>query len=185
MRKLKPRQGRLLLSEPFLTDLHFKRSVILLTEHTKEGSLGFILNKPISLTLNDAVDDFPTFDAPLYLGGPVRNDSLFFIHTAGAKIPGSMKIRDGLFWGGDFEALKTLVITNKISESQVRFFVGYSGWAPDQLEYELNHQSWVVAKGEVPDIMEGESETLWKSLLQHMGTEYAILSNFPENPSLN
>ncbi|MCB0429711.1 MAG: YqgE/AlgH family protein [Flavobacteriales bacterium] len=185
MDKLEPKIGRLLLSEPFLTDLHFKRSVILLTEHNEGGSLGFVLNKPISLTINEAVDDFPTFDSNLYLGGPVRNDSLYFIHTFGDKIEGSIHIKKGLYWGGNFEQLKDYALTGQIQPHQVRFFIGYSGWGPQQLENELGHQSWVVANGRVKQIMQEPTTTLWKDLLSGMGNEYAILSNFPDNPSMN
>lgn len=185
MKKIPPKPGRLLLSEPFLTDLHFKRSVILLTEHSAEGSLGFVLNKPISLNINDAIEDFPSFDAPLYLGGPVRNDSLFFIHTLGDKLSGSVQIRPGLFRGGDFEQLQSLVLTDRISARDIRFFVGYSGWAPRQLNSELKQQSWLVAQGEINHIMQEETDNLWQLLVKEMGNEYDVLSRFPDNPSLN
>ena len=71
-RILEPAQGSLLVSEPFLADSFFKRSVVLLSEHDKKGTLGFILNKPTDVTVNQAVDNFPEFEAPLYFGGPVE-----------------------------------------------------------------------------------------------------------------
>merc|ERR1712065_46093 len=91
----------ILISEPFLLDYYFKRSVVLLCDHSDEGSFGVIMNKPLSVKLNEVVKDFPDFAAPIYLGGPVQNDSLFFLHTIGDKIEGSVEVINGLFWGGD------------------------------------------------------------------------------------
>ena len=93
MKKLmKPIQGSLLVSEPFLLDSYFKRAVVLLSEHDEKGTLGFILNKPTDVKLNDAVDDFPDFDVPLYFGGPVETDTLFYIHTIGPMLEGAKEI---------------------------------------------------------------------------------------------
>ena len=78
--KLQPESGRFLISEPFLADPNFKRTVILLTEHGEEGSVGFVLNRPTKLTINNVLEDFPDFDAPLHVGGPVQQDTLHFIH---------------------------------------------------------------------------------------------------------
>ena len=75
--------GSLLISEPLQADSFFKRSVVLVSEHDLKGTLGFILNKLTDVKLNDAVEDFPAFDAPLYFGGPVDTDTLFYIHTVG------------------------------------------------------------------------------------------------------
>ena len=88
-RIFEPAQGSLLVSEPFLADSFFKRSVVLLSEHDKKGTLGFILNKPTDVTVNQAVDNFPDFEAPLYFGGPVETDTLFYIHTLGETLKAS------------------------------------------------------------------------------------------------
>src|SRR5476651_2432719 len=101
-----PEKGKILISEPFLNDPNFKRTIILLTEHNEEGSVGFIMNKPTELSLNDAIDDFPEFDSAIYFGGPVQLNTLQFIHRAGDIIEGSIEIMPGLFWGGNFESLK-------------------------------------------------------------------------------
>ncbi|MCD4737049.1 MAG: YqgE/AlgH family protein, partial [Bacteroidales bacterium] len=78
-----PTKGKILISEPFLTDYYFKRSVVLLAEHNEDGSFGLILNKPVNLEFNDILKNFPTFHGQMFLGGPVKTDSLFFIHTLG------------------------------------------------------------------------------------------------------
>src|SRR5687768_9313951 len=124
--KAKPFKGDLLISEPFFSDPFFKRSVVLLIEHSEQGSLGFIINKPIDIKLNDALDDFPEFDAKVFFGGPVKRDNLYYIHTLGNKLEGSFEVAPGLFWGGDFEMLKELIRRHEITPDQIRFYVGYS-----------------------------------------------------------
>ena len=183
--KLKPGKGKLLISDPFLHDPSFKRSVILLIEHNQEGSVGFILNKPVDIKLNDALEEFPKFDTNLYFGGPVQKDSLYYIHTMGNSIIDSIEIYDGLYWGGNFEALKILIKTNEVKASDLRFFIGYSGWGSDQLDKELKEKSWIVAPSKTEHIMDTNPEKLWNSILKDMGKDYAMLANFPEHPSLN
>ena len=92
LNKLEPKKGRLLVAEPFMEDPNFKRSVILLTGYSQDGVFGFMLNKPIDLKINNLIKDFPTFNAPVYFGGPVQSDSLFYIHSQGEFIEESIKI---------------------------------------------------------------------------------------------
>lgn len=186
MKKLtKPIQGSLLVSEPFLLDSYFKRAVVLLSEHDENGTLGFILNKPTDVRLNDAVEDFPDFDVPLYFGGPVETDTLFYIHTLGAKLEGSKEIVSGIWWGGDYEKLKFLIDTRQIRPDQIRFYAGYSGWEPKQLDTELKEKSWLVSNSSTSFTFFDNPKTLWSQVLRSMGNEYAILANFPEDPNLN
>ncbi len=184
-KKFKPEKGRLLVSEPFLHDPFFKRSVILLTEHSDEGTVGFILNKPINVKLNEAIDDFPKFDAELYLGGPVQRDSLYYIHTLGDTIAESVEIFEGIYWGGNFEVLKVLIEANKVDPSELRFFMGYAGWDSEQLDGELKKQSWIVTNAKIKHIMDTDPSILWKDILKKLGKDYAMLANFSEYPSLN
>ena len=182
---LEPEVGRILVSEPFLLDSYFKRSVILLGEHGTEGSVGFILNKPTDLTLNDALEDFPPFDMPLYFGGPVQTDTIHFLHTLGEQLEGSKEILPGIFWGGSLETLKLLIDTNQINKEEIRFFAGYSGWEPRQLEDELKGRTWIVSNCKKNFAFSTQPEELWGEVLRTMGSQYAILANFPEDPSLN
>lgn len=180
-----PEEGKILLSEPLLMDPNFSRTVILLTEHNEEGTVGFVLNKPVDLLLNDVIEEFPKFESKLYIGGPVDNDRLYYLHTLGEKLPDSKKIMEGLYWGGDFEQLKLLIDTGQISTDEIRFFAGYSGWAKNQLVDEINEKSWIVASVNVAQIMNPDIDTLWKNLMTSLGKKYSIMSNFPEDPSLN
>jgi len=186
MKKLKkPIQGSLLISEPFLLDSYFKRAVVLLSEHDDKGTLGFILNKPTDVMLNDAVEDFPDFNVTLYFGGPVDTDTLFYVHTLGLKLEGAKEILPGLWWGGDYEQLKFLVDTKQIEKENIRFYAGYAGWEPKQLDTELKDKSWVVSDLASDFTFFDNPKTLWSQVLRSMGNEYAIIANFPEDPNLN
>ena len=182
---VKPTPGKILISEPFLLDYYFKRSVVILCDHSDEGSFGVIMNKPLSVKLNEVVKDFPDFAAPIYLGGPVQNDSLFFLHTIGDKIEGSVEVINGLFWGGDLEQIKELISLNMISPEQIRFYIGYSGWTSNQLDEELERNSWVVSIESSDYLLNTDSNLMWAKSLQKLGGSYAFWPNFPNDPGQN
>ena len=184
-RNIPPKQGRLLISEPFIFDPHFKRTVILLVEHNANGSVGFILNRPINIKVNEIVEDFPTFDAEVFLGGPVNQNNLFFFHTMGEAIEGSSEIIPGLFLGGNFSQVKELIITGKMQPHDIRFFAGYSGWEKNQLKKELKEKSWIVTKATLEQALYGRTKEFWHETLKKMGSKFAIMSNFPEDPTMN
>lgn len=185
MKRLKPHKGNFLISEPNMLDQNFKRSVILLTDHNEIESVGFILNQPTKLNVNDLIDGFPCFDAPIYIGGPVQKDTLHFIHSMGDLIDDSIHVKQNLYWSGNFQTLMKLVVEKKIFSSQIRFFAGYSGWGPGQLEKELEEQSWIVAPGDSEIVLRQHNHKLWKNFISQMDKEYAIWANMPEDPSLN
>ncbi len=182
---IKPGRGRILISEPLLMDYYFKRSVILLAEHNEEGSFGVIMNKPLSVRLNEVVKDFPHFNSEIYLGGPVQSDSLFFIHTLGEKISGSHEIIDGIYWGGEMEVVKEMISLNLINPDEIRFYIGYSGWSPNQLEEELERNSWVVSLVKANYLLKTNPGLLWKRSLEKLGEEYAMWIKYPDDPMLN
>lgn len=181
---VKPKQGIILISEPSLHDFYFRQSVILLAEHNKEGSFGIIINKPIETRLNEILKDFPDFDAPLFLGGPVKTDSLFYIHTM-EGIENSMKIMEGLYWGGDIETIREMITLHRITENDIRFFIGYAGWNPSQLAREIKEKSWILSQTNVDEIIRRNTSKLWSTHLKNMGKDYAIWANFPPDPSFN
>ena len=183
--QIKPKPGAVLISEPFLPDDNFKRSVIMLTEHNEEGSLGFILNRPLGIRVHEAVEDFPEFEAPLFLGGPVEHNTLHFLHQLGDLIEGSVQVLENLYWGGNFEELKMGIINGDIMPDDVRFFLGYSGWGPDQLDMELAERSWIVTNGISKYVFGIETDNLWQEVLKNMGGQYQLMSTFPESPLLN
>lgn len=182
----KPKKGDLLVAEPsIIGDLSFNRSIVLLTDHTEEGSIGFILNKPLDFTIRDLI---PEIDAAfkVYNGGPVEQDNLYFIHKVPHLIPNSIEISLGIFWGGDFTEVSKLITEDKINEKDIKFFLGYSGWEINQLEHELKANAWVVTKNTYEEaIIEKDCALFWKEQMVELGGNYSIWSNAPENPSYN
>ena len=185
LNSIKPQKGSLLISEPTLKDSYFNRSVVLIVEHNNDGTVGFILNKQIDIDLNSIVRDFDEIEASVFFGGPVNKDNLFFIHSFGKAIEGALQITNKLFWGGDFTMLKDILRKDKSNLQKVRFFIGYSGWDPGQLQMELDQNSWVVKSMVEDNILSSSPKNLWKDILRNMGNEVALLSFFPENPQLN
>jgi putative transcriptional regulator len=182
---ISPKQGKVLIAEPFLEDVNFSHSVVLLTEHNSEGTVGFVINNRVDLNINEVLNDFPDFNAPFSIGGPVGIDTVHFIHTLGDMVPNSMAILENLFWGGDFEELKILIKAGAVKSNQVRFFIGYSGWQPHQLEDEIEQNSWVVAELSVTEIMSYNEKSNWNQTLEKLGKKYRAWANFPSNPDLN
>ena len=179
-------KGQLLISEPsIIGDLSFNRSVILLADHDKEGSVGFIINKPLKYTINDLIPEVRA-RFKIYNGGPVEQDNLYFIHNIPDLIPNSIEISNGIYWGGDFESTKELINNGTIQKGNIRFFLGYTGWGENQLEAEMNSNSWIVTSNNYKNKIIGKSTThFWKEQIMELGGEYLIWSNAPENPYLN
>lgn len=182
---LEPQKGRVLISEPFLQDNYFKRSIVLITEHNDQGTIGFVLNKPVDVNINEVIDNFPKMDIDVLLGGPVSTNTLHYIHVLGDIIPDSIPVCGNISWGGDFEVVERLITSGNLSKGQIRFFLGYSGWSPNQLEDEIAENAWVVCEMNADEIMMPMSKHFWKKTLKRMGTKYEMWSNFPENPEMN
>lgn len=181
-----PEKGNLLIAEPsIIGDMSFNRAVILLADHNALGSVGFILNKPLDYNLKDLIDGTDS-DFTVYNGGPVEQDNLYFIHKSPDLIPNSIEISNGIFWGGDFDVVLELINTDQISEDDIRFFLGYSGWAEQQLDDELESKAWVVTENIYDkDIIAKSCHTFWRDKMLELGGNYSIWSNAPENPSYN
>ncbi|NLP57944.1 YqgE/AlgH family protein [Lutibacter sp. B1] len=185
MLELSPSKGKLLVAEPsILNDIEFNRSVIYLTEHNKDGCIGFILNKPTDYILNDLIPEI-SCDFKIYNGGPVEQENLYFIHKIPELVPNSIEIDKDIYWGGDFDALTKLLNSNSIKKTDIRFFLGYSGWSVDQLKEELNESTWIVVNNRYPNLFNIDSDDIWKNQLMAFGGEYQIWANAPKNPALN
>lgn len=181
-----PIAGRLLISEPFLADPNFRRSVILLAEHNAEGTVGFVLNHPSSLMVKDIVPELWSADFPVFFGGPVEVDTLHFIHRRPDLGLEGLQIATGLFWGGDFTLLCTLLNDNELQKEDVKIFLGYSGWSPEQLEAELLENTWMVSElNQLDTVFSHDQEAIWKEVIIDLGPKYAHISNFPIDPNLN
>jgi len=181
-----PESGRLLISEPFMLDPNFKRSVIILTEYGDEGAMGFVLNHESEYRLGDIIPDIQYAEIPVFLGGPVGNDTLHFIHCVPDKIEGGIELSEGVYWGGDFETVKDLVAKYQLADTEIKFFIGYSGWTPGQLDAEIGDDAWIVTDKYNPEILFNHTDqNLWKDVVKGLGQRYAHIANFPENPMMN
>jgi putative transcriptional regulator len=180
-----PASGILLISDPFLKDPNFMRTVVLLCEHKEEGSFGFVLNKKYENTLDELVDELPDSKMPVYYGGPVETNTLHFLHQYPDEIPGSVEILKGIYWGGDFEMLIDKIKRREVDENKIRFFIGYSGWGQGQLADELKEKSWLTAEATKKLVFHKNYNEVWKDSLKHLGGDYEIMVNFPIDPQLN
>lgn len=177
--------GILLVAEPFMEDIHFRHSVVLLCHKTADGSFGFILNKPTGIKVSDALDDFPWEEYMLYEGGPVEKDTIHFISTRGDLIQNSKKISENVYWGGDFDSLKLLIDTKQITPNDVKFFIGYSGWDAGQIEDEVEQKSWILTEAKEEFVFLKDTGKIWRDVLLSLGDNFRFIANIPENPNLN
>lgn len=183
---VEPEKGDLLISEPFLPDPNFERTVILICEHDENGTVGFVLNKPALVGLEEVMNDMSGVHADLFVGGPVQQDTLHFLHKCDELKENANHVIDDIFWGGDFERLTTMINTQQLDSSEFRFFVGYSGWSEGQLLNELKEKSWIVFKNASSQlIFDSDAKDLWKVVLEQMGGKFKLISKYPTDPRLN
>jgi putative transcriptional regulator len=180
-----PGPGILLISDPFLKDPNFLRSVVFICEHREEGSFGFVINKSVEPQLGDLIEGAEGIRFPVYEGGPVQKDTLHFIHQRPDLIPGGAEVVEGIFWGGDFEEVLSLLRADRIGPQEIRFFLGYSGWSEGQLEEELQEKSWITSKASPALVFNSEPDATWRNALDELGGEYRQMTNYPIDPQLN
>ncbi|WP_107039826.1 YqgE/AlgH family protein [Brumimicrobium mesophilum] len=178
--KRKPRKGRVLISDPFSKDDYFGRSVVYMCDYNSEGTFGFVLTNYLDLDLSEVAKNFPDVGANISIGGPVQTENIFFIHTLGDQLPGSIEVDDGIYIGGDYDLLSKQLKEGKADPSKVRFFLGYSGWDAGQLEEEINQNNWIVAPVLNPlEIMDTSINDIWQRFMKREGKKYDILSRAP------
>ena len=182
---IEPAAGILLIADPFLKDPNFLRTVVLLCEHQQQGSFGFVLNKQYEQKLDELITDFEGFSLPVYYGGPVQMDSIHFLHEYPDLIPESVKVNDGIYWGGNFESVKILIKNNRIDLAKIKFFIGYSGWGDGQLDDELKEKSWLTVSANRKLVFTTPNDEIWKDSLKELGGKYEMMINYPIDPQLN
>lgn len=179
------KKGVFLIAEPFLNDPNFERSVIFLCEHSETGSLGFVVNQETNLFLGDVLEENVYEDIPLFLGGPVEKNTLHFLHRRPDLIPGSIEVREGIYWGGNFEQARTELNAFNLKPEDIRFFVGYSGWSAGQLDEEMKQKTWIVTASDSDFLFNTPARNFWREVLKRMGGEYRSIAHYPIDPSLN
>jgi putative transcriptional regulator len=184
--KKQPSQGKVLISNPLLSDFFFRKSVVLLVDHGVDGSFGVIINKPLEFRIHEVTTSFTGLKTNVYLGGPVKTDGVFYLHRLGSLIPGSIGISQGLWWGGDPGELEKLLSDPDFSgHEMVRFYLGYSGWVTGQLDEEILNKSWLISDISPEEVIGSNSSGLWDSKVIARGKEFESWLKFPVDPSCN
>lgn len=182
--KIEPQPGCLLLAEPLLDEAFFQRAAILLIAHNAQESFGLVLNHPSDLTLNDLFDHID-LDIPIFNGGPVAPEQLFYLHRFG-HVKGALQVGHELYFGGDWQQVLAQAMVLKAPEAQLRLFAGYAGWGPEQLKDEIAEHAWICALNfDSKDLLKTPPATLWKSCLLNQGPELAVFAHFPVHISDN
>jgi putative transcriptional regulator len=177
-------RGKLLVAGPTLLDPNFRRTVVLICEHTEEGALGLVVNRPTPVEASDAVPELLPLigdDARLWSGGPVQPASVVLLADFLEPPDDVLIVLEGVglvLQGADLGDLA-------LGERGARAFLGYSGWGPDQLEGELERDDWIVVDAEAGDAFDEDADELWGRVLARQGGEYALLARMPPDPSLN
>lgn len=184
-----PSRGTVIVAKPTVEDSCFKRSVIMMVDHDHEkGSMGLIVNKPTGFMLHDVLPEMENADdIPLYLGGPVNPEMMFFLHTLGTDvIPGSLQIARGLYFGGKYEDMKHYVASGEQVAGRVKFILGYSGWEKGQLDSEIAQHGWAVLKTVDMNMIMAEADgELWKTAVSQFGDKYRLWLNWPRDVTDN
>ncbi len=168
-----------------MIDSYFRRAVILVCETHDKGVLGFIINKPLDISLDELLGSFDPSSVKVMYGGPVATDIVHFIHDAGDLIEDSVYISDGVYWGGDISKLKFLLEKQVILPDQVKFFVGYTGWSPSQLDSEIETGSWVMAEMDRNYVFNRDNTELWKIIMENLGNAHSVIGQMPDHMHLN
>lgn len=178
-------RGILLISDPFLKDPNFMRTAVLVCDHQQEGTFGFVLNRPYDQPLGELINDLEGHNFPVHYGGPVQLDTVHFLHRVPHIISGGMEITDGIFWGGNFEEVVARIKQKQLKQSDIRFYIGYSGWGEGQLESELKEKAWITCKASQKLVFHKQPNIIWSEALKTLGGEYVQMVNYPIDPQLN
>lgn len=185
---VKPEVGTLLVAEPFLRESYFNHAVVVMIDyepHTE--AMGVVMNNPTDYTLQELVEGV-TIETPIpvYCGGPVGSDRLYFMHTLGDIVPEAREVSPGLWLGGDFDAMIEIINDGYDTRDHIRFFTGYSGWSPGQLEEELERNVWAVAPSvDGATLLPGDGANLWHECVRGLGHDFRGWLYHPRNVMAN
>jgi putative transcriptional regulator len=173
--------GALLLAEPFADEKAFKRSAIVIADHSEtDGTVGFIINKPIRMPVSAVVKGLSDFKGDIYFGGPVQTDTLHYIYRKGDLVKGSIHIKNGLFWGGDFDEIRFCLKNELIMPNEIRFMIGYTGWEMGQLDGEMDAGCWWSVEHDDSYIFNTPADDVWRTALALEGEHLEVIAQMPE-----
>ena len=174
--------GSLMLAHPQLKDPNFMRSVILMTAHEEEGSLGVVVNKASGMVLGEidaAFADFGLEQVPLYIGGPVSSDQVLLAAWKSDHNFAEFQ----LFFGLDPASAKAKLEEDPLLS--IRAFRGYAGWGEGELESELSGNAWIVSEMDGAALSELEGDSLWRHVIMKTNLELGLMSLAPDCPEEN
>jgi len=178
-------KGNILVSYPFLEDDYFFRSVISLLDHSEEGSFGLIINKKMPNKIGEVMPLFSNLENYIYVGGPVETSNLFFLHPY-KDLKDTIQVSDGLYWNGDIYELRDMFDLEFAEPSQVRFYLGYSGWSEGQLEDEIKEKSWLIGENNLSIVFDNsEDDLIWRKAMETLGKDFENLAHYPIDPHMN
>jgi putative transcriptional regulator len=186
-REGKVRKGSFLVASPQLRDPNFRQTVVLMCEHGPGGSLGLVVNRRTEQHILDVLPQATGLHERVglvYSGGPVQTDSLLILHRVKGEVPESQPIFDGVCLGGDLVALEQVSAQGE-PDDLVRVYMGYSGWAPGQLQFELSTGSWIVLPADLRIVFARDPQHVWQTILRSLGGDLALYATMPPDPSLN
>lgn len=181
---IEPVSGAMLISDPFLKDPNFMRTVVFLCEYNYDGAFGFVLNRPFEETIEEFLPELKE-KLPVYYGGPVQTDTLHFLHRVPQHIPGGQQVVTGVYWGGDFDKVIAGIISHTILPDDIRFYLGYSGWSAGQLEEEIEEKSWLLTMGKEALVFHTNADAIWSAAIKQLDNKYHPIVHYPIDPQLN
>ncbi len=180
-------QGGILIAQPFLQELYFHRSCILMVEVNGDlSSTGVVLNKQTKFLLHDVIEGIEVdCQIPIFCGGPLSVDRLYYVHDL-PTVPNAIHITGNLYYCGDIEAIIDYINSGQPVENHIKFFIGYSGWGNHQLTEELKNNVWAVCNHiEEHDVLTTEVDNSWENAVKRLGNDYRSWLLCPPSVSLN
>jgi len=177
--------NRFLISHPLSGDSYFSRSVVYITNHSPEESFGFIINFKTLYCLRDFRPQIKNGNLPIFEGGPVGKNQLFYIHTLGELIPNCENVVDDICIGGDFEEILKAIEDGVANESNLKLLMGNSGWGPKQLDTELSNAHWLETPADPKLLFATNIDNVWKTALTRVKKSYSLFGDIGSQPSIN
>ena len=178
-------KGKILISSPnLLSDMIFYKSIILIIDKTEGGVTGLILNRRSDLFITKDVKSTRKVKIDLYYGGPVSNNHYYLLKSKSDHSE-SIKIDKNLYWGNNLEYLFDQIENGLIDQQDVILFQGYSGWSIEQLDNEIENDSWIVLGDQIENVFNYKENNSWNKIIKTLGKKYRIWSNSPDDITLN
>jgi putative transcriptional regulator len=156
--------GNIIISTHSLNGTNFEKAAIVITEHNEKGTIGYVFNKPFPRNFNELEEFKHSVPVPLYAGGPVQTDMLYFMHRRPDLIEKGEPVAGDVLMGSDFKKAVQLLNNAQLSVDDMRLFIGYCGWDANELEAEITEGSWQVTHAAVDIVFSTSTETIWSDL---------------------